>query len=318
MSRNPNDVVHALEQAARSADEQEFDAALDELLEQARSEATPAPTLRALIDERVRGELARPMHAGGTPSTGGMRLAATLASGVRRIAPRPRGWARIARGLGLVAVGVAIGFVWGRAPRTWPGDRETEPRAAQASTEASQAQPRAIVELAPGVQPELPSARESNDAQSVKPDAPTPATSAGAVSEAASSNARAAGAAASMRKAASAHDRARSGGADSLRFVLEQLRKAQLFLRAGEPARAIAALDVLDAHVPGPVLQEEREVTRTLALCDSGETALASSLAQRVLARSPDSAYAVSLRESCAGKAQLLEEIRERTSNPRP
>jgi hypothetical protein len=104
---------------------------------------------------------------------------------------------------------------------------------------------------------------------------------------------------------------------DSLRFVLEQLRKAQLFLRAGEPARAIAALDLLDARVPGPVLQEEREVTRALALCDSGQTALAAALAQRVLARSPDSAYAVSLRESCAGKAQLLEEIRERTSNPR-
>jgi hypothetical protein len=103
---------------------------------------------------------------------------------------------------------------------------------------------------------------------------------------------------------------------DSLRFALEQLRKAQLFLRASEPGRALEALDLLDARVTESVLQEERLVTRTLALCDAGDVAKASALAQRFLERSPDSAYAVSLRESCAGKAALLEQMRERTSNP--
>ena len=90
MSRNSNDVVHELEQAARSSDEQAFDEAFDHLLEQARGEVAPGPRLRALMDDRLRHELTRPMSAGGTPSSGRMRLAATLASGVRPIA-RPRG-----------------------------------------------------------------------------------------------------------------------------------------------------------------------------------------------------------------------------------
>jgi hypothetical protein len=104
--------------------------------------------------------------------------------------------------------------------------------------------------------------------------------------------------------------------ADALRFALEQLRRAQLFLRAREPARALDALDVLDARVPAAVLRDEREVMRTLALCDAGDERRANALAKRVLERAPDSAYAASLRESCAGSSTLLEQMRERTSNP--
>ena len=102
---------------------------------------------------------------------------------------------------------------------------------------------------------------------------------------------------------------------DTLRIALEQLRKAQLFLSASEPGRALAALDELDARVPAAVLADEREVTRVLALCKTGDAATAATLAARVLERSPDSAYAVSLRESCAGPGLLVEQMRERTSN---
>jgi hypothetical protein len=100
--------------------------------------------------------------------------------------------------------------------------------------------------------------------------------------------------------------------------VLEQLRKAQLFSRAGEHRRALAALDELDARVPLSVLQDEREVARTLALCDAGQERAASELAARMIQRAPDSAYALSLRESCAGREQLLQQMRERTSNGVP
>lgn len=104
-------------------------------------------------------------------------------------------------------------------------------------------------------------------------------------------------------------------GTDSLRFVLDQLRKAQLSLREARPADALAALDELDARAPAALLLDERDVTRALALCDLGDSARASALAVRLLERSPQSAYAASLRESCAGRELLLEQMRERASN---
>lgn len=318
MSRYSNDVADALEQAARVADEAGFDAALDHLLAQARVEATPDRGFRAMVDARLLDELVASTGASGTPRSGGKRLTAARVSGVRPVAPRTTGWLRAARGLGLVGVGVALGFVWGRAPRALPGELVTPPRRTEQTSEASQAAPRAILELAPVERLELPSTAAPRPSQSAESAAQTQTTPAPSRADDASSRPRAASADASTRKRAGAHEiRELPAGADSLRFVLEQLRKAQLFLRAGEPARAIATLDLLDARVPGPMLQEEREVTRTFALCDAGETALAASLAARILARSPDSAYAVSVRDSCAGKAKLLEELRERTSNPR-
>ena len=81
-------------------------------------------------------------------------------------------------------------------------------------------------------------------------------------------------------------------------------RIARLAAQSGRSAHSV----MLDAL--------EREVTRAFALCDAGEVAAAASLAQRVLARSPDSAYALSLNESCAGTARLLQEMRDHTSNP--
>jgi hypothetical protein len=311
-----NQLVEELKRAADTDDDQVFEMAFGQLLERARAEANPGARLRALIDERLQGELAVPSGSPGAKTSGGVTLAATLGSGVRRIAAHPGRLVRFARGLSLVAVGVAIGFVWGRAPRSWPSDIVTHPGV----TGVSELGPRALVEPAPRERSGLEPAVSSDSSRAVAPASPEKA---GPVVEGEvehDHDARSkpsAAAVAAKGKPLAAHDtRAPSAGADSLRFVLEQLRKAQLSLRAGDPAQALAALDLLDARVSASVLQEEREVTRTLALCDSGETAEAAALAERVLTRSPDSAYTVSLRESCAGKAKLLEEIRERTSNP--
>ncbi len=87
-------------------------------------------------------------------------------------------------------------------------------------------------------------------------------------------------------------------------------------LRAGQPDQALALLLELDQRVPVNVLDEERNVTRALALCDGMDSERAASVARRVLAKNPDSVYALSLRDSCVGHEQLLEQMRRRASKP--
>jgi hypothetical protein len=255
---------------------------------------------------------------------------------------------RLTRGLALVSAGVAIGFVWGRAPLWWPSEAEPERRTR--SVEAARALERTAHEL-PEARSDSTALREPPPATpdgSTRPSA-TPSPSRSLAPVAAPSNTGGTPASAPKANSSSAlasprahdappraHTRAErsaidgaaseavrhaatpssASSADALRFALEQLRRAQLFLRAGEPARALEALDALDARVEAAVLRDEREVMRALALCDAGDETRATELAQRVLARAPDSAYAASLRESCAGRAALLEQMRERTSNP--
>lgn len=273
MSARANDLVRSLERAAHSADDVTFDAAFEDLLGVARHAAEPGAELHALVAARLSGEL------------------------VEAAGAMPR-WMRWGQGLVLVGVGVAIAFVWGRAP-------QASPLPAQPAQQ--------IVEAPAAVLP-------SNgvlEAVAVEPANPSSASPSSARSEVTERDVRAAASSrAAPTRPASAAAPARETAPDNLRFVLEQLRKAQLFLRAHEPARALAALDRLDARVPASLLSEERDVTRTLALCDSGDVAQARVIAERVLTREPDSAYAVSLRESCAGTGTLLEQMRERTSNP--
>jgi hypothetical protein len=280
----------------------------------------------------------------------GQGAGASVAGSVSRVV-------RLTRCLALVTAGVAIGFVWGRAPLWWPSQAEQERRtrseeAAPALEERSAHElPEARSELPD--RPAPPSATPDGSTRTSAPPAappsstPVPAPSNAPVAATPSSAVKAdtssSGVLPRARLPARAHgapprahagaERSKSDGAaseamrraatppaassgDALRFALEQLRRAQLFLRAREPARALDALDVLDARVEAALLRDEREVMRTLALCDAGDEMRANALARRVLERAPDSAYAVSLGESCAGRAALLEQMRERTSNP--
>lgn len=308
--------IVGLELAARAPDEGEFDAALDDLLERARDEANPAGDLRALVGARLEAELAVENGAAQLTKSGAAGLATALRTGVRPVAAvlragRVSRWLHYARGLGLVATGVAIGFLWGRSG-VWPGDAR-DASGFGAGTASTADAP--LAQEGSGAQPPSAPAREAPAPNPLGRDSDPPGAE--------RIEARAARPApnvsvprAATRRASDARSVPRSD-ADELRFVLEQLRKAQLFLRAHEPARALAALDAIDARVPARVLQEERDVTRTLALCDSGETAKAKELARGVLERAPQSPYGVSLRESCAGPEdqQLLEQMRARTSN---
>jgi hypothetical protein len=328
VSSRGSDLVAALGRAALEKDAGVFDAVFDRVLERARDEAEPEGDLSA----RVAGRLSATLGGTALPEDSLEELAVGEASvsplgavlrggGGRavRLATGSSRWLRYAQGLGLVAAGVAIGFVWGRSPLWWPSDGLpiANTLAARTGTEVERADSpltlegntARVSEVAPVL--EVTSAPEVTSARSMPDKAPrvaVPPSAGRSTSKVESSLAR--------------HSvSGKTSAADSLRFALEQLRKAQLLLRASEPKRALAVLDGLDARVAVSVLEEEREVTRLLALCDAGEVAKASALARRFRERVPDSAYAVSVRESCVGKAALLDEMRleqmpERTSNP--
>jgi hypothetical protein len=293
VSASRSDLVGALECAARGEDAALFDATLDRLLESARDEADPEIHLQELVAQRLRGTLS------GVPSCA--RNAASPARGSRVVpvavaAPRSAGFAR---GLGVLAVGVAIGFGWGRSPRWWPGDRGAAPQAAVPATSAPSALARP------------PAAANGQAIETRLSGLIRARQSSGSDREPSQLNSLPSKPDALRSKPNPLHSKP-----DPLRFTLEQLRKAQLLLRAGEPKRALDLLDLLDARVPSSILEEERDVTRTLALCDAGDATAAAVRAQRLLERAPGSVYALSLRESCAGKAVLLDEMRRRTSNP--
>jgi hypothetical protein len=303
--------MQALERAARDVDDGAFDTAFGDLLDRARSAANPEPALRARVAGRMQSELALPLEL--VPS------ALPRGSGVRLLPVPANSWLRPARGFALLAAGIAIGFVLGRTtPVGWPDERTAarDAREHAVSSTGSSEGANVAAALPPSVAVPAPSA-----ALPIAGSAASTSASTSAASPAASPAAPPAPRSQSEHSSLPRERRRPLPDPDSLRFALEQLRKAQLFLRAHEPARALGALDTLDARVPISVLQEEREVTRTLAWCDSGQVAKARALARRLLQRAPDTAYAVSLRESCASAdshdtPDLLQQMRERTSNP--
>jgi hypothetical protein len=323
-----NDVLAELGQAARSAApdaDAALDAALDRLLAQASADAAPEPGLRGLVHERLQHALAAGATGGAAAgdtaileSSAGLIPTANLAHTASAIHPVASAgvWARYGSKLFILVTGVAIGFVWGRAP-SWQAQPPPASQTVSAVAAATTAPPSAERTLAPvAAAPEPTLEKESSLASASSAPPVAPEATPRAVREPTARRPTARSNAAPRPRAHAAKDTPEN--AESLRLVLEQLRKAQLFSRAGEHRRALAALDELDARVPLEVLQDEREVARTLALCDAGQEHAASALAARLIQRAPDSAYALSLRESCAGRAELLEQMRDRTSNPLP
>jgi len=81
------------------------------------------------------------------------------------------------------------------------------------------------------------------------------------------------------------------------------LRRAQRAERRGEGALALSLLEQIDERFPPELLGEERQATRVLGLCGTGEPEKARELARELLAKSPRSIYAERLRASCAAPA---------------
>lgn len=100
--------------------------------------------------------------------------------------------------------------------------------------------------------------------------------------------------------------RAESSAATSDRDFLDAvrwLRRAQRAVRHGEGALALGLLHEIDTRFPPELLGEERQATRVLGLCGSGEDERAGELARALLADNPRSIYAERLRASCAAPA---------------
>jgi hypothetical protein len=306
MSQRTNELMSALARASRAGDDGAFDMALGDLLARARRGAESDAATRVLVAERLSSALAAsPLapisnrapegaSAGLVPSSG------SSGSGAQRVPSSPA--LRGVRTAGLVVAGVALGFFWGREhARTAEDGARDAGRAGTGSVERNGEAWPAAPGIAPAAQP------TSTTGGALTDTVPSEAAPVVAVPRAPRSN----------------KSKSQPSNADSLRFAIEQLRKAQLFSRAGEPARALRELDVLDSRVPIEVLREEREVARTLAWCDAGQVAKAKALASSLLERAPDSAYGASLRESCAAQGlteppinfQLLEQMRQSTSN---
>jgi hypothetical protein len=80
------------------------------------------------------------------------------------------------------------------------------------------------------------------------------------------------------------------------------LRDAHAALQAGDPAGALALLDVHARRFPAGALAEEREATRPAALCVLGRTADARQAAAQFLRSFPDSLHAARVRKVCDTK----------------
>jgi hypothetical protein len=81
------------------------------------------------------------------------------------------------------------------------------------------------------------------------------------------------------------------------------LRRAQRAVRMGDVAVGSSLLDQLDEGFSNDVLREERQATRVLCWCGSGDVERAQALARDLLAQNPRSIYARRMHQSCAGSS---------------
>jgi hypothetical protein len=87
-----------------------------------------------------------------------------------------------------------------------------------------------------------------------------------------------------------------------LREALQLLERAQTAVRLGTAGDALDWLARLERRNPGPLLEQERLVTRALALCALGEVTQAREARRQLEALEPASIYGGQLDASCAKK----------------
>jgi hypothetical protein len=267
----------------------------EELLQRARDLAEPDAGEAGRVLARLRAQLPAANAGSDLP------LAAPELS---RTAPEPLGAVASGRQIpalrrALLGAGGAVlfgaGFLLGRfsAP---PSDAtahsaastRVEPGAAVANAAVSNA---AVSNAAVSNAAVSNAAPAANAAPSVAPSAAEPKLQARLRSPSAPS----------VRSRAAPTERATN---EPLKEALRRLRRAQRALYDNDAARALAVLDDLDRRIAPAVLGEEREMTRILALCGTGELAEARALAKRWVADHPQSIYLTRLHDSCVEPAE--------------
>jgi hypothetical protein len=101
-----------------------------------------------------------------------------------------------------------------------------------------------------------------------------------------------------------AEESASGGGANSISGEIAALREAEEALRAGQPDRALRALDRYEtAGTPSGALEEERRAARIIAACASNPNDRARAEQERFLRERPTSPLAARVREACSKKS---------------
>ncbi len=188
----------------------------------------------------------------------------------------------------LITVGVvaaALGFAAGWGLRDTTRSADPAPREMSSLPPAPMNEPETMPESAPPAEPTLPAERDEPGASA----AATPA----------------AAATTKPRANKPAHKPAQrvAPAQDSTEFfeAVNLLRRAQRAVNRGEGQLALSLLAELDTRFDGKTLREERQATRALALCASGDVEAATRVARELARVAPSSIYAARLRLSCTG-----------------
>lgn len=262
----------------------------EELLQRARDRAEPDAGEAGRVRARLRAQLSAASAGGDLP----LGVPAARSRGGPQ-ALRDRTPARLAPAFRRTLLGAAgavlfgAGFVLGRLSMA-PSDATARSVAATLSTpDVAVTAP-----LRAAMRPALaPAAGDASRAEPSTPE-PEPRAAAGAVPPRA----------VPPRSARPQSPVTGQATNEPLKEALRRLRRAQRALYDNEAARALAVLDDLDRRIAPAVLGEEREMTRILALCGTGELAEARALAERWVAAHPQSIYLARLHDSCVEPAE--------------
>jgi hypothetical protein len=280
----------------------------EELLQRARDRAEPDAGEAGRVRARLRAQMSAPSAGSESPlaapdaPSGVPDALRSVPDALRSVPDALRSGApsRLAPALRwslLGAAGVVLfgaGFLLGRLS-VLPSDTTAAPDASRLAT------PNPAAGVAPlGADPHPAPAPAASTAAVAAPSAPTPELRAPRSAPPRSVPPRSA-------PPRGAPPRASATGLatnEPLKEALRRLRRAQRALYDNDAARALAVLADLDRRVAPPVLGEEREMTRILALCGTGELAEARALAQRWVAEHPQSIYLARLQDSCVEPAE--------------
>jgi hypothetical protein len=293
------------------------EAELETTLELASMLAEPSLADRARVLRAVRGGLALAGAGAAGPAlangaANGVAPSNLAARAASRVQPHGAASAKLqgAALQQLVTVGVvaaALGFAagWGLRDRTRTEDtvpRETlalpAPAPASEPERASNDDSAPVRELTPPPVDEAPA--PSSDEPTPKPK-PRVRKAAPSAPRAKPQDVPSAGPRSPAQSLPSAGPRSPAQDSNEFFEAVNLLRRAQRAVNRGDGQVALSLLAELDTRFDTKTLAEERQATRALALCASGDVEAATGVARELARVAPSSIYAGRLRLSCAG-----------------
>lgn len=280
------------------------DPELERVLSAARTMAEPELVNRARVSAALQRALSPPSESSLPRSGEWPELLAPLASQVKAPAPLPAASRAVRAPLAWLLLGGAVigslGFWLGHGVGHAAGWSDA---LAARATEVNGAPLRSAPLSEPPPEPSSRSLTAAGSPTPAAPDGDGARASKPSDSVATVTSTSRAGASGTKRAGASAmRAPAPEARAMSFREVLEGLRRARQQLDNGQATLSLLLLSELDRGA-GDLLGEEREVTRVLALCATGQDEAARRAAGQLSRQSPRSIYATRLSSSCVARA---------------